>query len=385
MNSVLRFAGLIAIAAATSGIAAVPAASQAASPTWYDQGFNGALDLAGEHEQRLLVYFWMPGSAHCTNLWTETLGHDAERDRLAQFVCFSADVTQTEGGQLAQRYGVQTLPTLLFIGHHGEADDAVVGYVPQAQFDREVDRVVADQQTVAQLRRLAFASPKDLARRFDLGIKLAFVGERVASERVFAHIRREDPEGRTIGGAKILLRDAADRVRAEASDPDDPSTWDLSGVAATVCALHPPEVVFQGWDWIAGTEENRGNGTAARAAFERAWPHLAAANQPLWPANVAATYWRMQAELTETDQTFLQAKLEEVYGPVHDQWSGRQDANSAPAGQRETAARQIGALAQGWFLAGRRDAALAAGDLAGRLAPDNGEIQSLVQALRAGN
>ena len=92
--------------------AAAPLAAQAAKVVWHDGAFDGTLAQAKASGRSVLVYFWMEGSQHCSDLWTQTLDTPEATKLLGGFVCHSAKATDKVGRELIQRYHVKTLPSL---------------------------------------------------------------------------------------------------------------------------------------------------------------------------------------------------------------------------------------------------------------------------------
>lgn len=171
-------------------------------------------------------------------------------------------------------------------------------------------------------------------------------------------------------------------MTAKAPDPSDLGTWNLSGVVDVLRRMARPEVAFTGWDWVAGIERQRGRGAAAREAYREAWGVLPETSRAEWPVGVAAQYWTMRAELTADDRRLLREGLEAVYLPVFEATAARDDFGEMVDEERYRVANQIGALARGWFLAGQRQRALDAAELAAKMTPDNEEITRLLQEMR---
>ncbi len=370
MAACLAAAPVSAIPQAATPGAAAPRTSdnQAAPATWYSSGFDAAVQVATRAGAPLLGYFWMPDSQHCANLWSETLDGPAAAARLSGLTCFSADVTTGEGHALAQRFGVRSLPAVLLFDRAGRPDEAIWGHVPTAEFDRRLALAQAGTGTVSALRERASGAPDDLDLRFTLAAKLLDVGDRDGGQLLFDSIRTADPNGATIGGARLLLRDATDAAQATLSAAPDPAAVDLQHVYAVVESLRHDVVAFAGWSWLAQTEEQRGDGAAARRALDRGWERAGDPPPPLWPAQVADTYWRTRADLGDDEAHSL---LQRVARAVADH----------PATAAKERALQLVAWARAHALTGDRGEARRLADAALELAPGDPELREAATAL----
>ncbi len=358
------------------------AASAQSTPTWYASGFEGALGMARDRGCLVLVYFHMDGSQHCEKLWTETL-NAASVAKLDQFVCFGAKATEGEGVGLVQRFGVTTVPSLLFVDGRGQVEDAIVGYVGTAMFDGQVDRIVSGNGTVSNLRAIASQDPSNLALRFDFAMKLAYVGDKRTSDILIDSIRKEDPEGKTVGGARILLRDATQQATARATNPGDPKTWDLDPVRELLSRLVVPDVLIQGWSWLGDQEGERGNMSAAHDAFCNALQHLPRAGFEYQPVGFAQRAWVNASALSKAQLRDFGAHMERIYGPLYESHANGTAKKPESPKAAEEPAMQIGALARGRFLAGDTKGAREAADVATKLMPESEELARLRQDVTA--
>ena len=262
----------------------------AAESEWHSGPLEPALERARAESRRLLLYFWMDGSQHCARLWGETLSAERAGEALEELVCFGAKVTDPNGAELVQRFGVTTLPTMLFLTPAGEVDDVILGFIPLTDLLDELARIAADSGTVSDLRARSAAAPDDLDLRLLLAQKLGHVGLTDESEEVLESIRRADPEGLTVVGAQLAFYEARDGVIAGARDPDDPGTYDLRPLERHVARIVPPPVRFEGWNWLARTEEARGRGREARAAYRAAWEDVPENQRLVWGAEVVGRF-----------------------------------------------------------------------------------------------
>ena len=88
----------------------------------------------GKHEELLMVDFWAEWCAPCRTIapaLDELARESAGKVSLAK-------VNIDEHPALAARYGIRSIPTILFI-KSGEVVDQVIGAVPKAQIKKKMD------------------------------------------------------------------------------------------------------------------------------------------------------------------------------------------------------------------------------------------------------
>ena len=88
----------------------------------------------GKHEELLMVDFWAEWCAPCRAIapaLDELARESAGKVSLAK-------VNIDEHPSLAARYGIRSIPTILFI-KSGEVVDQVIGAVPKAQIKKKMD------------------------------------------------------------------------------------------------------------------------------------------------------------------------------------------------------------------------------------------------------
>ena len=88
----------------------------------------------GKHEELLMVDFWAEWCAPCRAI-APTLD---ELARESAGKVSLAKVNIDEHPALAARYGIRSIPTILFI-KSGEVVDQVIGAVPKAQIKKKMD------------------------------------------------------------------------------------------------------------------------------------------------------------------------------------------------------------------------------------------------------
>lgn len=348
---------------------------------WHHGDLTRSLDAAAAANKQVLVYFWMEGSEHCNNLWKNTLTTPGAAAELARFVCHGADATTADGAALVQRFGIKTLPTLLVVGANGTVDDAMIGFVPLADFVSEMQRIRAGSGTVQSLRRAAEAAPDDLDLRFSLGIKLRFVGDEKGSQAIYDSIRRDDPEGTTAPGAELLLFEVRQDILARAPDKNDPATWDLAPMYRRLRKTRQPVVLWKGWNWLAQVEGSRGDASRQIAAWRAARPHAPDAQFDEWAAEALQQLWERRDALQSKERALARDLGKNLIARQKRQ-AGDEPAPGAAARSPEVRAFVLSAAACGLSIAGKRGQALACIEQAKKLAPDDGKIDRLEQQIR---
>ena len=377
--------GLLAAPASARPQPAPRAASQAGSSAeveWYQGAYMSALGRARHEERMLCLYFWSGGSPNCQRLFQETLGDPAVVSLLADFVCYSADAADANGARLLARYQVSTVPTVLLLNAQGEAQDAIIGFADPLTFAAEVARIQSGQETVGSLRALCRQAPADLGLRLRLSVKLGVVGAVDEQAQVLDSIRRDDPSGETLVGARLAFWDVRDPLQAQLDAGADPARVDLKPLYAHLKRIQQPAVRFEAWEWLANAEFTRGSRVQARAAYLKAWPELPAGRELEWGSRVVLVFWGMREELSSDEKRALLEVAAALEVKARELLSAAQAVDPAtplpplPDGQTpETAAAMaLSASACAWQLNGNVREARKLAREALELSPEDGEL-----------
>ena len=269
---------------------------------WHPGPLEQAIDEAKRRDRHLLLVFVAPDSAHCDRFRAESLESDAARSALELFLLLEVDAATAEGAALIGRFGVSLLPTVVALSPDGEPQEALPGYRPQGQFAGELRNVLNGQGTVGALRRQSKRKPRDLDLRLKLAMKLGSLGcEEAAAEQLDA-IRRLDPRGKTEPGARLALRDAVERARSDAADPQDLTAYDPRPVEELLGKIRQPSVLHHGWRWIASVQQAKGDQAAARRSLATAYPHVPPGEALDWLAQTARAFWSAGDQLTRDEK-----------------------------------------------------------------------------------
>ena len=348
-----------------------PALAQSTPVTWHDRAFADSLADAAQSQRPVLVYVWMDGSKHCADLWNGTLSKPPVSELLRAFVCHSAKATNTRGRELIQRYFVNTLPSLLVVQSDGQLDDVVLGVVSPTNLRSELQRILAGNRTISALRAAVAAAPKDLTKRFALAQKLRFVGDRAGFDVLIDAIRRDDPDGKTVPGAEVLLFDVRQRIVDAAAEPSAAS-WDLQPMYRCLASTRQSAVLFKGYSWLADIHERRGDRKQQRAAWRAAWPYVPSAQAGEWAGQVLLGYWNQREDaLSSKDRQVAREMARRLLAEVDGDGEAVDKAR----------ALRLRSAACGLAVAGKLRQAREIMARAVALQPDDGELIALAEQL----
>jgi thiol-disulfide isomerase/thioredoxin len=143
--------GLTALAAVGCG--------QVKGPSWYRGGFDKALKEAAERQTLVMVDFYTDWCTWCRRLEAETLSAPEVREELSRLVAMKVNA-EKGGKKLAERFGVDSYPTIVFVDARGQEVDRIPGYLPPDQFVTAARRIRTGDTFAACLARLE-ADPSD--------------------------------------------------------------------------------------------------------------------------------------------------------------------------------------------------------------------------------
>ncbi len=322
---------------------------------WTGGPFEDALARAEKENRSVLVYFRMQGSQHCGRFESDCLTNADVQGELGAFICYRADLADPATSGLVSRFSVTTLPTTLIVTSKASVDDALFGYQPVQEFLLQIRRIKSGQQTVTAYEKAMGAVPEDANRVFDLAMKLDWVGARERCLALLDDIRRGDPEGRTLIGARVILWRVTRAILDAAENPADPRTYDIQKLYDLMNRIRHEEVLFQGWNWASQVEMAKGRRTAARAATQQAWKNVPEEDLVIWGTEAVMEYWSYRAELTTQDRQFAFRVAKRVAARAR-----RLDQKGDGGKGQALVARSLDAMACAYHIQGKQKQALAA-------------------------
>lgn len=244
---------------------------------------------------------------------------------MQNLLCYSVDVESKDGQPIGARFGITSLPGLVFLDPDGARRDQISGYLPTATFLAEVKRIESGVNTLSDLRAKLARDPKSVVARLDLALELRQLHESEDAGRELAIATSSLERGEGFDAQNIDARwKIAERLDAlgdeqgfEAQlaairtlDPHEDSlvlrrlhlkelflalnqrfieskVYDASPIVAFLSAQTDSDLLFRGWDRVQDMEivqteearnrekpdEERTHRAAARTAGREAWKH----------------------------------------------------------------------------------------------------------------
>ncbi|MFQ5505517.1 MAG: hypothetical protein ACE5F1_12070 [Planctomycetota bacterium] len=340
--------------------------------SWFFGPFDEALAKAKDRKTRVFLYVWADNEP-CKRLYGETMKDAGCVRALKNLVCVSADSSKKDGAALVERYSVASMPTMLIVAPDGSAEDALVGFCAPKSFVAEMERIKRGAGTIHDLRKRSEKKPEDLALRYRYAEKLRHVGRTADFERVCDSIRRDDPGGKTLTGARICLEDLEKRV----IESEDPSKADVQPLARFLKRIKFSDIRHEGWAWVGNFEIEREDKKASRKAYQLAWKSCPPKRRIGFAGELVRVYWTMRDEIRTADKKFILSVGQDA----------AKRAESMPRGERSGRpfeawlAGHLDALACCYYMAGRRKQALATVERCKQLDPGNklwGEREEMI-------
>jgi len=138
-------------------ILVMTAMAVACSPATEDFWFQGNLEQASQEAKKndtlVFIEFNTEWCSWCRRLESETLTDRDVRRELGEMIALQLDA-EKEGAQAAQRFGIESFPTMIFLDPTGEEVERIVGYLPPDKFVTEVRRIRTGDTLYACLQEL---------------------------------------------------------------------------------------------------------------------------------------------------------------------------------------------------------------------------------------
>lgn len=260
---------------------------------WAHGPYAGALRQARTRDRAILAYFFSNGSERCSELYQGTMQDDHVKHAMADYVCYAADVGTDEGRALFDRFGLETVPALIFVTPEDVADDVVLGYIDPGGLVYELARIARGEETIsAYERRLAEDGPapeeldENLVVRKALSDKLEGVGRDSDSRELWISILEMDPDGATYTGARTHFEQVLRDVEEGHVGSEEP--LDLAPVYKHLQRKREnAEAALDCWTDLASMEIQRGRAAAGCEALRAAWKIAPEERAADWSRDVA--------------------------------------------------------------------------------------------------
>lgn len=292
---------------ATQATALAPTAPQDGVP-WFQGDYEQALSQAKDEQKPVFIYFWANGSATSARFYQETLGDEEVVASLERFVNFSAGVNEQAGYDLLQTFGLQSLPSMVFVNPDGELEEVLQGFYPEDGFRQELDRVLARDHTISWFRAQAEADPKDLDARYQLAVKLQGCSDNAGYQEVVDAIKSEDPRGKSESAALLHFNDLTGTVTQNISPNASLAQMNFDPVLDHLAKSKHKRVRWQGYDTLSRFYYARGGRLEARKFMVEAVKFAPEDQILYWGDTVVQSAWGLRDELTR-DEKKLALKL----------------------------------------------------------------------------
>lgn len=135
---------------ATAGVAAC---QRDASKMWFRGELEDAQAEAAARDTVVMIEFYADWCNWCRRLESDTFSAPSVRRELAQIVSLRRNA-EKEGAALADRFEVDSYPTMVFLDPDGNEMDRILGYLPPDKFLSRIERIRTGDTFLACLRQL---------------------------------------------------------------------------------------------------------------------------------------------------------------------------------------------------------------------------------------
>jgi tetratricopeptide (TPR) repeat protein len=299
----MKRSALASVLAAVLAAAAVPAQTI----EWWQKDLDGALAACKDKPAgATLLYCWRDNHGACADMFSGTLSDKKVAEALAGHVCMAAK-DDAAGKPVLAKYGIESVPTVLFLDPAGAVVDVVTGYIPVAEFLGELKRIGEGKETIGALRKQCDGAPADLALQMRLVRKLRSAGDKKGSAAVIAAIVAKDPKFVAEAAAEAKMLEICDQTFRPDVPPQD---VDLKPLRTFLGAQKHKRVQFLGYDRLAGAEYRRQNLKAAADAAGKAWKSVPPDQVIAYGQNLAGKAYENWQALEKIDKGLLKDALD---------------------------------------------------------------------------
>lgn len=191
----------------TPGVRAIP----------WQKSFEEARAASSKSQKPLLIDFGAEWCGFCKKLDRETFADDAVIRLLSEsFIAVKVDTDKEP--ELAKKYAIGGLPTLIFLGPTGEVLSRLEGFRPAETFLKEAKKPAAASVAFANIQELAQKEPQDLAAQRAYARALSATGNFAAAvqvlEKAQASLPREKPDPTLLLDLGEIFRAAGKKAEA---------------------------------------------------------------------------------------------------------------------------------------------------------------------------
>jgi hypothetical protein len=277
----IQFPRLLALLA----LSAPMATAGDATIEWFGDGYNKAVKAASADDAMMLIAFAPDWSDYSNKLIAETFTSPDVVEALSDVVCLKYT---SEGGRmtsLVKRYNIEQFPAIVVAMSNGDIDELITGFIPAEPLLEQLYRIHSEDNTVRSHRKAVEKSPENLEIQYQLAQKLASCNDWRNHDKTIRAIRKADPEGETMGGAKVVVDELMHQIEWPADDSG--MEVDLTGVLASIESNASGSVRFEGFSRIANTQANMGHMSGSRHSFMQAFRTVPADLKADWAHDVA--------------------------------------------------------------------------------------------------
>lgn len=268
---------------------------------WYAGSLDRALVTAEREDRPVLLYFWVPGSGQCADMYESTIKADAPVERMRSFLLVSVDSSNAELYPLFEQYSITTVPAVRVLDDSGAAIDGMTGNVEPDKFVNELTRILDGEGTLSDLTRRVAEDPSDLELQNLLAGKYQDLGDQEKHDEIREGIKAADPEGRSKIAAQLILQDVVNECRDGATGPDE---VDLARLVEHIGAMPDNEVVFTAWQNLSAMHSARGEFDKQIDAMQGAWAVIPDDQVAPWGSRGATWLWLNRDALKKKEKAF---------------------------------------------------------------------------------
>ncbi len=226
---------------------ATPVSGEHGKLPWYEGTFAEALVEAEAENKILFIDFWTDWCHWCKELDKETFSNDGVVVAMENMILLSVDAESKTGLPIAEKFGVRSFPSLLFLNSDGSPRDLINGFMPPQPFIGEVNRIASGKGTIDALRKSLKETPDDLDLRYELAGKLEGFGDKRGRDGHYDEILKRDPEHKNF----ITRRIAFDRVRESVLDVESEAKPDPTALVQHLAGVTDAELLYEGHQLLA--------------------------------------------------------------------------------------------------------------------------------------